>query len=98
METERKKGKNHMVQNLGSREDVANFEGFPWKLALAPALTCVQVHYHEEVLFHACLRLVKLFVIFIQFQKNTVSVVHPRCSFLPYMVSIAQGPVRKNIV
>ena len=44
-----KEKKIHMVQDPGSREGVAKFECFSWRDARVPALTCVQVHYHEEV-------------------------------------------------
>ena len=39
------------MQDPGSKEDVAKFEYFPWRDPLLPALTCVQVRYHEEVRF-----------------------------------------------
>ena len=57
--------KDHMVQDPANTEDYT----------LLQTLTSVQVHDHEEVLFHACLRLVKFLFFSVQFLKNAVCVI-----------------------
>ena len=42
-------GGNHVLREPGSREGVAETEGFPWTDILVPALSCVHVQYREEV-------------------------------------------------
>ena len=41
-------GKNGKVQDPGSREGVAKFEGFPLEIKLVLALTCVRVRNNER--------------------------------------------------
>ena len=89
--------KNHMMQDPGSRGGGWGWQSlnvFLGEILLCQLwLVCRCISCHEEVWFHMCMRLVELFVVFVQFRKNTVSVVLPRdalstlcdfCSTMPF--------------
>ena len=79
---------------------VTKFEYFPWSDTLVPALTCVQVRYHEEVWFHACLRLVELFFgsICSVPKEHSLCSIPLWCAFLPCVISVVWCPLSKQIL